>query len=350
MLNVLRISLAFAMGMTVLVMAPVVPAQDNLGAVEVPVADNSAAARDDALVEALDALLVRLTGQPDIVRSAVAERLRGRVSDTVNGFSYRSVEVDDGDQAERETRLRVRFSRTAIRNALARDGVAVWPPSPPTVLVWLGAQRDGERFIAGSDRGEALLDALEAAARPLGIRPVAPLMDLQDRRNLGFADIAGGFVEPVRAASERYGADAVLMGRLQQGAGREDEVRWTLLPGDGEPVQRWRTRAASLEAVMAAGARGLAERLRQSLAYVADPDSRRQLTVSVDGIDSLAAHQAVAARLGELVGVTRVIPAEVGGDRVRWRLAIGVDAGRVERALAADPRLQPTGDGYRWRQ
>jgi len=350
MLNVLRISLAFAMGMILLAMAPVVPAQDDASAVEVPVADNSAAARDDALVEALDALLVRLTGNPDVVDTAVAERLRETVNDTVNGFSYRSVAVDDGDQAERETRLRVRFSRPAVRNALARAEIAVWPPSPPAVLVWLGAQRDGERFIAGNDQGEGLIEALDAAARPLGIRPVAPLMDLQDRRNLGFADIAGGFIQPVREASERYGAGAVLMGRLQRGGRPEYQVRWTLLPGDNASVQRWRSSGERLEAVMASGARGLAERLRESLAYVADPDSRRQLEVSVAGIDSLATHQAVAERLGELVGVTRVTPAEVAGDRVRWQLAIGVDAERVERALAAESRLRPTGDGYRWRQ
>jgi len=350
MLIVLRISLALAMAVALLATTSPVAARDDFSAVEVPVADNTAAARDEALAEALDALLVRLTGNPAIVDRPVAERLRDRVNEVVNGFSYRSVVVDDEALDAREPRLLVRFSRPAVRSALARASVAVWPPSPPAVLVWLGARDGGERFIAGSDRGTALIEALDTAARPLGLRPVAPLMDLQDRRNLSYADIAGGFVGPVRRASARYGSDAVLMGRLARDGRPGYQVRWTLLVADQAPVERWQSRADSLEAVMAAGARGLAERLRERLAYVADPDSRRRLAVRVAGIDSLAAHQAVAERLGQLVGVTRVTPALVESDAVRWQLAIQVDVERVERALAADARLRSTGDGYRWRQ
>lgn len=324
-------------------------AESGPASVQVPVASDSESARSEALVRAMDAMLVRLTGDPAVTETELAARLRSRVGEYLNGFSYRTVTAEDGDGAGRETRLLARFSRPALRNALARAEIALWPPSPPTVLVWLGAERDGERFIAGSDQGRPLLERMRTAAAPLGITLITPLMDLEDRRNLGYADIAGGFVDPVREASARYGAEAVVVGRLQGGETGTTRVRWTLLAGDEGTADRWVSSGDGARSVLASGVREMAQRLRGPFAYVPDPDSQRRLTVAVRGVESLAAHQAVAERLGQQVGVTRVIPVEIVDDRVRWRLAINVEAERVMRALDTDQRLRPDGDGYRWR-
>ena len=346
---VLRLFFRLAVVVGVAAASHTAMAQGGPASVQVPVANDSDSARSEGLVRAMDAMLVRLTGDPAVIETELAAHLRDSVGQYVSGFSYRTVAADNGDWTGRETRLLARFSRPALRNALARAEVAVWPPSPPTVLVWLGAERDGERFIAGSDQGQSLLEPMRAAAVPLGITLITPLMDLEDRRNLGYADIAGGFVDPVREASARYGAEAVVVGRLQGGATRPVRVRWTLLAEDEAPAERWTSAGDSAESVLESGVRELVQRLRGHYGYVPDPDSRRRLMVAVSGVESLAAHQAVAERLGQQVGVTDVVPVEIVDDRIRWQLAINVEAERVRRALDTDRRLRPDGDEYRWR-
>ena len=346
---VLRLFFRLAVVVGVVAASHTAMAQGGPASVEVPVASDSDSARAEGLVRAVDAMLVRLTGDPAVVETELAARLRDSAGQYVSGFSYRTVAADEGEGTGRETRLLVRFSRPTLRNELARADIAVWPPSPPTVLVWLGAERDGDRFIAGSDEGESLLESMRAVATPLGITLITPLMDLEDRRNLGYADIAGGFVDPVREASARYGSEAVVVGRLQGPGTGSVRVRWAFLAEDEAPADRWTSTGDSVESVLASGVRELVQRLRGAYAYVPDPDSRRRLVVTVGGVESLAAHQAVAERLGQQVGVTGVLPVEVVEDRIRWQLSINVEAERVSRALDNDQRLRPDSDGYRWR-
>ena len=346
---VLRLLLHLAVGIGIVAAVPAATAQVGPSVVQVPVANDGDSARAEGLVRAMDAMLVRLTGDPAVVETELAAGLRDRVGQYVSGFSYRTVAPDNGDADIRETQLRVRFSRPALRNALARAEIAVWPPSPPTVLVWLGVERDGERFIAGSDRGQSLLDSMRAVAASLGITLITPLMDVEDRRNLGYGDIAGGFVAPVREASARYGGEAAVAGRLQGAGTGSVRVRWTLLAADDAAAERWTSTGTGTGAVLESGVQALVRRLRASYGYLPDPDSQRRLAVTVSGVESLAAHRAVAERLGEQVGVTDVIPVEIIDDRIRWQLAIDVEAERVTRALDADRRLRPDGDGYRWR-
>lgn len=348
---VLRHVLRVTVLLWALLLMSVATAQSDPAAIQVGVADDSDSARAAGLARAMDAMLVRLTGDPDVVETEAAAALRADVEEYVSGFSYRSPSPSlSSERPERPLQLLARFSRPAVRRALARAEIAVWPASGPSVLVWLGAERNGERFIAGNDRGRRLIESLRAAAQPLGITLMTPLLDLEDRRSVGYADIAGGFETPVREASARYGADAAVIGRLQGDGRGGQQTRWTLLGDDDAPVERWTTSGDTASAVLTAGVRALVPRLRARYAYVPDPDSQRRLSVWVGGIGSLATHQAVADRLGEQVGVTRVMPVAVVGDRVRWELAINVGPQRIRRALTAERRLRPDGDGYRWRQ
>ena len=322
---------------------PAALAQSAPEAVLVPVADESESARERALGRAMDDMLVRLTGDPAVTGTDLAERLRASAGRYLAGFSYRAADEQTG------TRLAVRFDETLLRRALGEAGVAIWPAPPPTVVVWLAVERSGERFLVDGEQGAALRERLRAAAASSGLSLLFPLMDLQDRRDLGYADVAGGFAGPIRAASARYAGEAVLAGRLQVADDGSVAARWLLLPGDGEPVERWQAGADAMDPALAAAVGVLAERLRPVYAYVPDPDAGRRVTLTVDGIDSLAEHGRLQDHLAGLAGVERVLTTAVSGGQVRMQLAVSVDEARVREALARDERLGEADDGYRWR-
>ena len=328
-------------------LTPAALGQAATEAVTVAVADDSEAARAAALRRAMDAQLVRLSGDPAITGTALAARLRDAADRYLASFAYRSP-GDSGDAAD-GMRLAVRFARAPLRDALAGARRAIWPEPPPRAVVWIALERDGARYLLDAERGAGLRAALQAAAARLGVALRWPLMDLEDRARLSYADLAGGFSEPVRAASARYAGEAVLAGRLRVAADESVQARWMLLGGRDAPVQRWQSQAQGLEAALEAAAGQLAERLREAYAYVPDRDSGRRLSLLVSGVDSLAAQRRLVDYLGALAGIERVAPLEVSGDRVRLALAVSIEPARIRAAIERDGRLQAAANGYRWR-
>ncbi|MEX0448675.1 DUF2066 domain-containing protein [Spiribacter sp. 221] len=322
---------------------PVALAQSAPEAVLVPVADESESARDRALGEAMNVMLVRLTGDAAVTGTDLAERLRASAERYLVGFSYRAADEDAG------MRLAVRFDETRLRGALGEAAVAIWPAPPPTVVVWLAVEQAGERFLVDGEQGAALRERLRAAAASSGLSLLFPLMDLRDRRDLGYADVAGGFADPVRAASARYAGEAVLAGRLRISDDGAVAVRWLLLPGAGEPVNRWQAEAGGTGPALASAVGVLAERLRPVYAYVPDPEAGRRVALTVAGVESLADHRRLQGYLEGLTGVERVVTTAVSGTQVRMQLAVSVDEARILEALARDERLGEADDGYRWR-
>lgn len=196
--------------------------------------------RSAAIRLAMRRLLTRITG----VRDPDADPELARL--IANASSYVSFDgmVDRG-------RFRVEFYANQIDQALESLGKPVWGPERPLTLLWIAIDAGrGERVLL-SDAGisaDGLADTvgvvgvspetaelaaairaeIETVADERGLPIRFPLLDLEDMVSVTAADIWGGFVEQVEAASERYGADAVVIGRINSDPfGRS--VRWTLL-------------------------------------------------------------------------------------------------------------------------
>ena len=343
-LTVQRLLISLAVLALLVAIAPVAAQSSSTpGRVEVPVDSDSDAARASAAAEGLSRVLARLTGNPDIADSAVGRRLRGEAETYLQGFAYREVSAPVD-----ELRLLARFDVRRLREALVGAGHPIWPDRPPTVLVWAAVDDAGERrIVQAGDRGGLRMQLAEAGAA-LGIRLLFPIMDLEDMGAITYSDIAVGFVDPVIAASRRYGADRVLAGRLMATTADAVAGRWLLADPDAGTARRWQVRAEDTAEAIEATAAAMAAELREAFAYQPDLRARGRLALAISGIHDLATHDRVVDRLLALSGVERVNPVAVGDDRVRFELAISVEPQRVRDALARDERLRPAEDGFRW--
>jgi uncharacterized protein len=132
---------------------------------------------------------------------------------------------------DRRGRAVVGFSRARVEQALTSLGLPVWGAERPLTLVWiavddgsggralLGANEAADRAPEMTPAMTTLLTAVRAevarAADERGLPIALPLLDLQDLNAVTFTDIWGGFEDRVLAASQRYRADAVLIGRVR---------------------------------------------------------------------------------------------------------------------------------------
>ncbi len=190
---------------------------------------------NQALLRALDEVLVRLTGE--VERSPV-ESL-GLGSADVNNLiqtrhTVRRERLEEDGETVQELRARVEFDETAINQLLREQRIPRWGRERPAILLWMAV--DDEDGVAFAD--DPWLDSVvNEQARRLGLDIVYPLGDALDMAEVTLPDIRGGFLNSAVAAADRYGTGVIAMLDLRMEGGLDQPIwsaRWSWRVGGQE--------------------------------------------------------------------------------------------------------------------
>jgi hypothetical protein len=231
--------------------------------------------------------------------------------------------------------LWVSFDGEAIERVLRQAGQTVWGSDRPLTLVWLAVDwGQGEREIVAADdpvrgrdearsidRNRLLRQRVLDMAERRGLPVAFPLLDTIDLQNLSFSDIWGGFDDALFGASERYEADAILVGRIRPASAQRN--RWSFYLGGEE-----RSWTGEPELVINFVADLLAAEF--AISGTAVPET---VELNVAGVNSVQSFGAVENMLGELSVVERFSVVEVDGNRVKFRVTAIGGVERLRRAL-----------------
>ena len=231
--------------------------------------------------------------------------------------------------------LWVSFDGEAIERVLRQAGQTVWGSDRPLTLIWLAVDwGQGEREIVAADdptrsrdearsidRNRLLRQRVLDVAERRGLPVAFPLLDTIDLQNLSFSDIWGGFDDALLGASERYEADAILVGRVRPETAQRN--RWSFYLGGQE-----RSWTGEPELILNYVADLLASEF--AISGTAVPENVR---LTVTGIDSVASFGAVENMLRDLSVVEQFAIVEVDGDRVNFRVTAIGGLDRLRRAL-----------------
>lgn len=325
MLKVIRSILgpALAAGLALLVaVAPVEGARvEGLYQAEAGLTDG----RDEAFRAALGKVLVRITGRRDAAGRPEAAELLDNAAAYAQQFRQPAPD-----------RLWVAFDGAALERELGRLGQPVWGPDRPSTLLWIAVDAGGgRRFVVASGAELAAEAAVRAqvieAAAERGIPVVFPLMDAEDRSLASFAEVWGGFEDSILAASERYGVDAVLVGRLT--TGDMGHGRWTLYGADG--AERWSGGVTD-------SVGRLADRFAARFAVVSS-GAGRTIRLAVSGVETVEDYGRVSMFLGGLNAIESVGVESVLRDQVVFRVALRGEAATLDEAVRLGGVLRPDG-------
>ena len=231
--------------------------------------------------------------------------------------------------------LWVSFDGDAVEDVLRRNGQTVWGNDRPLTLGWLAVDWGrGEREIIGADDPERSDDEARSIDRNRLLRqrvldiaerrglPVAfPLLDTEDLARVSFSDIWGGFDELVIAASERYEANSVLIGRIRPESSQRN--RWSYYFAGEQRV--WNGEPELVISLVA-------DQLAAEFAIGGDAPLET-VELSITGITSVDAYGSVQRILSGLNVVDSFTIAAVEGDRIRYRVISHGGADRLARAL-----------------
>lgn len=194
---------------------------DELHATRTIVTGQGEANRGVGFARALEAVLVKVSGDPRLIGDARVAELGSKAASFVETFRYRDrlagIPVhDEQGTRDRPYDLFVDFHPGKIEAALRSLGRATWPAPRPRLVVLLRVENGPNRYLLASDGdlGRDQREALAAAAEQLGLPLVVP-------RKTALADIglslggepAGDAADLVRAA-RTVGGEVAVAGSL----------------------------------------------------------------------------------------------------------------------------------------
>lgn len=303
--------------------------------VEVPVADQAAANRSAAMVEALRQVVVKVTGRAAAENSLAVREAMKKPAPYVQQYSYRT---NDGVGAELPLLMSVTFDKNRIDQLLQTAGLSQWSAARPLTIVWLAVEQGNQRILVGAgDRG-LVKELLTKAAQRRGLPLRLPLLDATDQARVQAGDAWSDFHDSIIQASQRYEAQAVLVGRLGPVSGGRWQVRWSLYQGGTS--QRWNQTSDKAEALVAYGIdMGTDTLAAATVRAVADVTGGNEVYWVVKDVHDMRSHRRVMDYLASLRGVVSVQPEQVSGDSMRLRIITSNGAAALHQQLAYDNRL-----------
>jgi hypothetical protein len=286
--------------------------------------------RATAMAAALAEVLVKVSGQRDAAQQEAVAQATRRPAKFLQQYRYRALSDEQREKALQEAELnevsnpepqmlRFVFDKTAVDKVLRDNDLPVWGATRPATLVWLAVQDEDRRYLLGSDSLEPAAELLAREARRRGLALVMPLLDLQDQHSLPFADVWGGFRDPILRASARYRTESVLVGRMYLTPGGEWQAQWTLL--EGGQMQSWGGAGALPAEVIDEGVSGAIDVLASRYAPVAGEQSGL-LPVTIVDVRTLRDYARVTRYLQSLQRVEHVQVTRVDADQVTFELDV----------------------------
>jgi hypothetical protein len=314
-------ALIISSGLALPVQAVDVP---TLFTAEVLLDEESENPRDDAYKAALIEVLMRVSGSQLSNDEEAIDEL----------FPVPAAYVTQFRPGAEDT-LWVLFDGEAIERVLRAAGQMVWGSDRPLTLVWLAVDwGQGEREIIAAgepdrvaqesrsiDRNRLLRERVLEIAEKRGLPLAFPLLDTEDLQSVTFSDIWGGFDERIIAASKRYGANSILIGRVRPSSSQRN--RWTYIFG-GETL----TWNGPPEAVVAQ----VADTLATEFAVGGDAPLE-MVHLNISGVQTLDAYGSVQELLAGVSLIENFRISEVAGDVVSYQVEVRGGADRLRRAL-----------------
>jgi len=321
---------------------------------QIPVTNDGEAERDRAFSEALAAVVVKVSGDPRWLESPAIERAIAQAQNYVEATTYiseliqlpledntASADTDEEQFYTAEQRIiSLNFAAALIDELLADAGIPVWDGNRPSVLVWMVLQNSaGDREFLTVGSNPEIVKVMQDFAAARGLPIIFPVLDFEDRRTLSENIVWNLDEAAISSASERYGADSILAGRLHFTASGELVGLWQFQFQDEADV--FDGFDSELKSYLYDPLNRITTQLAGYFAIIPESIDGETIRLRVDGIKNLNAYSALLNYVENLGLVSTVTTAEVDGERIELQLSLVGDTRQLYEQIALDRDLLP---------
>lgn len=173
-----------------------------------------------ALKEALAAVMVKVGGNKSVLDNKIIKKSLIEYRLYLNQYRYQLNTVHtikpiiDNQTQTKQLFLLASFNEDKINQLFQQANLAIWGSLRPQVLLWLVNEDGLIRTIMSNSTESNLPYMVNEFSAQRGLPIMMPLMDLTDASEITLSDIWGRFEQPVKKASGRYLAEAIVVMRI----------------------------------------------------------------------------------------------------------------------------------------
>ena len=322
---------------------------ENLYETKVPVASQTVAAQNDAIRNSFNQVLVKVSGNKEIVSSPEIRALRNSARDLIQSFRFES--GADGSF------MVANFDEEKINQLLTQAGRPVWGKRRPDTLMWMAfLEEDGDREIVSATAVGRVKQQIDILADSRGIPISFPLMDIEDADLVHVYDVWGRFDSVIKQASQRYPNDNLVSARLydRRNLSLVDQeippqmawqLDWQLLNNDLIEEGSWF--AESESRVLQKFIDMIADRLAEQYAVESTGElTQTSVEMKIINLDSLESYVSVTRFLGALAMVNSVKLLKISGEVATFQLELLGQQSDLLNTLQLDAKITQKTDAF----
>lgn len=188
------------------------------GLYQASIAINSQNSRDRAyaLKKALAAVMLKVGGGKSILDNKIIKQSLKNYRLYLSQYRYQHKTMQAANQQSNKQQLFLlaRFNEDKINQLFQEANLPLWGRLRPQVLLWLIDEQGLTRRILSSSSASNLPFMVNEFSKQRGLPIMMPLMDLIDANQIKLSDVWGRFQQPIKEASSRYLAEAIVVMRI----------------------------------------------------------------------------------------------------------------------------------------
>ena len=327
---------------------------DDLYVAEVLVLDESPSQLKNGAKASLLQVLTRISGRQNVQQSIIIRDSLRNPAAYYSEYSYESSDqslLSDGSEVNAKT-LRVRFEPNAIARLLREADLPVWGSNRPSLLLWVAIKENEYRKILAEADSDQILEIMVDQAQQRGIPLTFPILDIEDSAQVNAAEVWGGFLERVDAASRRYNSDSVLTARIELDPGGRWSGRWSY-----RILDKWysfENKDNSVDELARRMIDQIADKLAERFAL---GSSRSRIFLKVEDVNSVSVYAAVSRYLETLTPIVSSSIIALDGDVAEFEIEIEGQYRQLLEVIELDERLLLLSEDqldeqlrYRWKE
>ena len=289
------------------------------------VADQTAQSRSKGVDQALEQVLIKLTGNSKIMQLPGIQKAVSNTNNFIASVGYTKLLARSPDELSDQPgfSLQVSFSAQAIDQLIRWAQLPILPAGRPKLVFWIVRDdaETGRQFVteqAFPDFTQSFQQIMQDRAMPYKL----PALDLEDQLSLSVNEAWTLREQTIEVASQRYGVDGWVLLRFFTTTSGQVRGSWTYKLGDQRGFDD--VRGENAEVFVGLAVNELVDSISSQLTYVPQADTSK-LVVQINQVDSFADYQAVLAQLQGLKLVRSSNVSAVEGDRLF--VTVDIDGG-----------------------
>lgn len=356
----------------VLLTSMAVEAVEVKGLYQASIAINSQNSSDraSALKKALAAVMLKVGGEKSVLDNAVIKKSLRNYRLYLSQYRYqqKTLQVADKQGNQKQLFLLASFNEEKINQLFQQANLPLWGSLRPQVLLWLVDEQGLSRRIMSNSSVSNLPFMVNEFSAQRGLPIMMPLMDLTDADQIKVSDVWGRFQQPIKEASMRYLAEAIVVMRISntslvsqeynnhevvdtEGCGLLCEqpqpdkqnyvldwslLDWSTIKGQQKFSQQYKGSTPQL--LLQQGLSDITELIYQR--YALSTTSQNDFVIEVANVDSLVTYVEVFDFLSDLSSVKSVTLLSAKADARRFNLQLFGSADALLASLKLNKQLR----------